>query len=152
MSDLATLIGWFGYYRFGATYPPPDPNLPANTDQLAVNITSVGYIHFDGAGNTYSSQQTSRNGVFDSPPPDFPTPLVKGKYSVDGITFVLWTLDSPPVSLSQGVIVGDGDEFFAQATAQGKAVLFIGKRIPSNVSAGFVASKLVDAKPPRPGF
>src|SRR5271170_855260 len=101
MFSLASLNGTYGYYRFGKNYgDAPDSD-----------ITSVGYITFDGKGKATSSQQTSRSGSYNPALPDFPPPIPLS-YTVNSIgTFAV--MDAAKNVISNGVILGGGNEFYS---------------------------------------
>lgn len=107
----ATLKGQYGLYRTGST--PVGP------------LAAVGFILFDGKGNTAGTQNISRNGMY-TLDLDF-----EGPYTVDeNCTGKLIAPNG--IEIGRFVIVDGGREFYMLSLSNGNAVYGVGKKLKSD--------------------
>jgi hypothetical protein len=107
----AMLHGQYGFYRTG--------NTPAGP------LAAIGFILFDGKGNTAGVQNISRNGSYTL---DLD---MAGPYTVDeNCTGKLYTPDG--IEIGRLVIVDGGREYYQLSLSNGNAVYGIGKQLDAD--------------------
>lgn len=107
----ATLKGQYGFYRTGST--PVGP------------LAAVGFILFDGKGNTAGTQDLSRNGMYTL---DLD---MEGPYTVaENCTGKLYAPNG--VEIGRLIIVDGGRGFYLLSLSNGNAVYGIGRKLKSD--------------------